>query len=295
MRILFYQIAELANLSDSMTQAEYLNDSLFHGFKSLFGADVVDNYRFWHMYRDADRAKLGKLHGRGFTLYGLLDEGATDRSDLDSKIRNRYFDLVIMPVHCTVARQTEGDNRAIAKAVNYIGTYYKPEEIAFMDGLDQQTICQNVRGRVTYFKRELNDNREEFHPICYSVPQEKLVGPLKKTKLLADYKPGMPYQYTSEADYYKGYQEAQFAQSQRRGGWDCLRHYEILACGCIPYFPTVVSCPARTLFRFPKGLCQTLPAWDDKNDDIVEKMMEHTKKFLTTESIASYVLDTMCH
>lgn len=278
-----------------MTQAEYLTDSLFHGFRTLFGMDVVDYRRFWHMFADAKKEDLAKLHGRGFTLYGLLDEGETDRSDLDAKIRNRYYDFVVMSVHCTVARQTPEDAQKIQKAINFIGTYYKPEEIAFMDGLDQQSIYDFARGQVVYFKRELaNHIGKEILPICYSIPREKIVGALPKKKLIADYVPGGPYKYDSEEEYYKGYREAYFAVTRKRGGWDCLRHYEIVACGCIPYFATIESCPNKTLFRFPTGLCRRCrPQEDEKNDSIIERLLEHAHKFLTTESLAKYVIDTM--
>lgn len=37
-------------------------------------------------------------------------------------------------------------------------------------------------------------------------------------------------------------------------GWDCMRHYEILACGCVPFFTNIEICPKDTMVRFPKDL-----------------------------------------
>ncbi len=44
------------------------------------------------------------------------------------------------------------------------------------------------------------------------------------------------YIYDTEEEYFKGYQRAFYAVTCKKAGWDCLRHYEILANGCIPYF-----------------------------------------------------------
>lgn len=43
------------------------------------------------------------------------------------------------------------------------------------------------------------------------------------------------YSYDTEAEYNKQYSESYFAVSSKKAGWDCLRHYEIIAAGCIPY------------------------------------------------------------
>ena len=40
----------------------------------------------------------------------------------------------------------------------------------------------------------------------------------------------------NESDYYKDYQRSYFAITCKKGGWDCLRHYEILANAVSPTF-----------------------------------------------------------
>lgn len=57
-----------------------------------------------------------------------------------------------------------------------------------------------------------------------------------------------------EADYYNMYRQSMFALTTKKGGWDCLRHYEILAAGCIPIFDDLDKCPPDTLVSFPKEL-----------------------------------------
>ena len=50
------------------------------------------------------------------------------------------------------------------------------------------------------------------------------------------------------------YRQSMFALTSKKGGWDCLRHYEILAAGCIPIFEDLDSCPPDTLVSFPKKI-----------------------------------------
>ena len=42
---------------------------------------------------------------------------------------------------------------------------------------------------------------------------------------------GETYIYQTEPEYYENYQRAYFALTCKKGGWDCMRHYEILASG----------------------------------------------------------------
>ena len=57
-----------------------------------------------------------------------------------------------------------------------------------------------------------------------------------------------------EAKYYDMYRKSMFALTQKKGGWDCLRHYEIMAAGCIPIFEDIDNCPEDTLVSFPKKI-----------------------------------------
>ena len=41
---------------------------------------------------------------------------------------------------------------------------------------------------------------------------------------------------------------------QRKKGWDCLRHYEILANHCLPVFPDIKDKPRLTMNEYPTEL-----------------------------------------
>ena len=95
------------------------------------------------------------------------------------------------------------------------------------------------------------------YPISFSIPEENIVNDIpNKTKFQSNLIPGdlSTYIYKSKESYYKEYQNSLFAFTYKKGGWDCARHYEILANGCIPYFPTIEECPKNTMFSLPREL-----------------------------------------
>lgn len=68
--------------------------------------------------------------------------------------------------------------------------------------------------------------------------------------------PGKPstYIYNNEKEYIKHYSECKYAITCKKKGWECLRHYEILLAGCIPFFIDIDNIPNNTMVKFPKKL-----------------------------------------
>lgn len=144
------------------------------------------------------------------------------------------------------------------------------------------------------------------HPISFSIPEEKIVD-LKqvlpnKTKLLANIVPGnlSTYVYNNEKDYYEDYQKSYFALTKKKAGWDCLRHYEILANGCIPLFDKIENIPSNTMVHFPKEILKQVYAEDLYNKfnlDIytyfANLLHKWTVDHLTTSAMARYVLNVI--
>jgi hypothetical protein len=82
----------------------------------------------------------------------------------------------------------------------------------------------------------------------------------------------------------------------KKAGWDCLRHYEILANNCIPYFTDLKECPDRTLINLPKELLLEAKELAHNFDEqkyliILKELFEYTKQHLTTKQLAQYVLN----
>jgi hypothetical protein len=85
------------------------------------------------------------------------------------------------------------------------------------------------------------------------------------------------------------------------GGWGALRHYEVLANGCIPYFPDIKLIPQSTIIHFPKNIIeeansvyQQMPTDYDKLGELNLRLIEYTKSYLTTSYQALYILSYTC-
>lgn len=143
-----------------------------------------------------------------------------------------------------------------------------------------------------------------IYPISFSIPSQKILDNIaEKRTLFAAIIPGIAstYIYNDEQDYYNGYRESVFGKTKRKAGWDCLRHYEILANGCIPYFEGLNQCPTNTMTHFPKELVKeamaTLETTTELNSELVkgycQKLLDYTREHLSTKAMASYVLRTI--
>jgi hypothetical protein len=137
-----------------------------------------------------------------------------------------------------------------------------------------------------------------LYPITFSIPECKIINELpKKTQILSKLIPGKleTYIYDNEKDYYDQYKKSYFAITTKKAGWDCLRHYEIISNGCIPYFIYFDKCPKNTLFLFPKELIlkgnelylkysETLDSFLDSNyiqecDDLIIELLKFQNIF----------------
>ena len=152
-------------------------------------------------------------------------------------------------------------------------------------------------------------------PISFSMPPEKIVAAVPpKTRMLAHIIPGdlSTYIYKTEEDYYKGYQDSYFGITKKKGGWDCMRHYEILANGCIPLFCNIWDIPKKTMTNFPrelitktnelyfemienKSLENNLLEEADKQrlNAHIEELLAYTRTHLTTTRAAQNILDSI--
>ncbi len=274
MKILYLPIMNTSDLHPSEV-GDYLCDTIFHGLRSFLGEGVVDAPRLWHLYkRDfEEKPEMFKdLSGKGFTTYGLLPDLDIDRSDLFSKVKNKYYDYIICPLHHSQSDAIDNNAEHIHEMLDDLLEIYPKNKIAILDGRERKHINTSISKKVTYFKRELS---EELIPhafsISFSIPKEKICEPMDKS---FDFAPLIPafadcddpheksYIYENEKEYYADYQKSYFAFTCKKAredaldeGWDCMRHYEILACGCVPFFTDIELCPRTTLERFPKELC----------------------------------------
>ena len=62
------------------------------------------------------------------------------------------------------------------------------------------------------------------------------------------------FQRTEEAEYHANYRRSYFGLTRKKAGWDCMRHIEILAAGCVPLFVDLAIAPAGSLGLLPKDM-----------------------------------------
>ena len=147
------------------------------------------------------------------------------------------------------------------------------------------------------------------YPISFSIPAAKIVLSIPpKTRLLAHIIPGdmRTYIYSNETDYYQGYRESWFALTCKKAGWDCMRHYEIIANGCIPLFLDLDQCPKNTMTNFPKELIMQSnklyfkimdeglnPEYEQQCVNIINQLLHIAREHMTCEATAKYILNTI--
>jgi hypothetical protein len=272
---------------------DYQNDCLLIGLKELYGDDVVDVNRRKHLYTDYPEELVPNNYGKGFTVTRCIEEDNADRTDIENKIKSKYFDYVI---YGSVWRNTD--------YLKLVLDNYDRNKIAFIDGNDQTKFHHVIKHGTLYFKRELMyENNMEFEQyfgnviaIGFAFPTKKLKFGEKKTQFMSQSVPGNPrtYVFDKEEDYFADYQKSQFGITGAKAGWDCLRHYEIMGNGCMPLFENIHECPRHVMMHVPKALLTKIMFWyvnDQKwlmreYNYYLEELQKYVVKFCTTEAVA---------
>jgi len=272
---------------------DYQCDMLMHGLYSLLGSDLTHTCGYTNMYKGhLSKEQLLQLYGRGFTVYGTLPQYLNDSSDIDLKIKNKYFDYIVY-----------GSIRRDNSFLSLVKEVYPKNKICFVEGEDEYHLMDT--DGIVLFKRELQfEPTNILKPISFAIPLEKITTntSIEKINEIAEYKPtsNYSYKYDSEEEYYKNYQIAKFGITSKKAGWDCLRHYEILANYCFPLFKDLAGCPKFTMVNFPKEEVIRINNKFENKDlseneyyESLNTVFEYTKSNLTTIALAKYVLDTL--
>lgn len=281
------------------TYQDYLSDCILHGLRGLAEIEVIDEPYCWYMYKsffEKGDVDLSSIYGKGFTIFGTLNDIEVDRSDIIQKIRQKYFDYVIL------ARVDE-----LPSFAQEIFDHYESKKIIILDGLDHTGINQDYYGKGLYFKRELIWDNSKLFPISFGFPSEKIQPWVQKTQLLAQYTPNnnQKYIYSNEHDYYYDYNKSYFGKTFKKAGFDCLRHYEILGSNSVPYFIDIEHCPERTCTNLPKTLLKVIKDLIETKSILYfltnegtevynvlkDNILKHFKNNATTVQVAKKMLD----
>jgi hypothetical protein len=284
---------------------DYLADSLFLGLRQVLGDRVIDAPRRDPLYSDYPADLRRRRYGQGFTLYGgLLEDIPVDRAWPALRLERGEFDLVVFgDIQHDFGRWVElrhAMGRTLAAVLDggdYPAMYpYGPRWWRH----PHWWLLPRAHRRATYFKRELTPETRWFRsfmlvpppvarrltpprdvrPIAFSIPDEKIVdGPTPKSALLATHvvdpevaaRAGHPTSaaFADEAEYYADLQAARFGITTKRAGWDCMRHYELAANGCVPCFRNLAAKPSTCA---PHGLHEGNCVPYEDADDLFERL-----------------------
>jgi hypothetical protein len=259
--------------------------TLLHGLRSVLGASLVD----WPKYDSAYKSypDPSTLYGHGFTAFALLDDVPVDRADAIERARDGEFDAVIFsdiwnqsPLFRTLRPQLGHTTVAAIDGNDSPALYpYHPKWWRRPAGW----ALPRAHTKAAYFKRELGPRTHSWRyfmalpprlagrlplggdvrPIAFSIPEEKIVAaPPPKSQLFASHvvdpevaralgREGSGYVFDREADYYADLQASRYGITTKKAGWDCMRHYELAANGCVPCFRDLAGKPATSA---PHGL-----------------------------------------
>lgn len=338
MKVLFCPL--MRGQQHAASAGDYLMDVLFHGLQNTEDVEVVETDYMWHNYKcekETDPENNKRLWGKGFTTYFLCDPSPYQHQQKLDMLMNKEFDVVIMSIHHTMAHNYSD----MFQAMNHFKKFC--DKVAIVDGHDQTGVNHEIASKCTYFKRELiPEHEDKALPVSFAYPEEKIYqGDLKsqyKTQAFSSLIPVnqsinpeymQTYVYETEEDYYRQYQQSHFGLTSCKGGWDTMRHYEIIGNGCVPLFVDIDKCPNKTLHLFPKELCKEAlnltglkinhPDWTPENpylnncngieignpgsyfpDDMTkyrnlqQEFMNYMKNNLTTKHLAKYMLEEVC-
>ena len=284
---------------------DFLSDGLFHGLRGLLGPDAVDFPRMDHLYGDTPADWRTRLHGRGFTLAGLLDDVPVERNRCLDRAADGEFDAIVFsdiwrsfglwsewaPVLAERGRRLiviDGSDRV--EPFPYAGKWWRNPS---------WWTLPRVEPRALHFKREITPwawwfasylllppgaarrigRLRDIRPISFAIPAQTIVSePPAKTKdwpahvvdpEVAERVGGRTsYAFEDAAEYHADLRSARFGITVKRAGWDALRHYEIAANGAVPCFRGLARKPALCA---PHGLRDGVNCIDYRDADELER------------------------
>lgn len=315
MRILFITTV------NPTAQGDLLEVSILRGLREVLGSECIDVPAKKIMYHDFSISPKDQLHGRGFSLL------STPIDNIPDSLRNlnpdTKFDAVLY-----------GDGHIYNEAVRI------PNIDKLADGfswvLDGHDLYGGAPRKIHYegediigtqfsrsFKRELVEGingENSVYPTGFGIPESRIFEidlsikdqVIQKTapdhsvfRNINDLGGGFSHhKFTEEDDYYNDLRRSWFGLTCKKGGWDCLRHYEIMAAGTLLLFRDYNKKPE---YCSPTNLPTISYSDKDELDSIMSRLvidgsptkeyidlLESQRKWLlengTTKARANYII-----
>ena len=240
---------------------DYLADLVIIHFLLRVNCTLFANYIPDYLFYDYPNPD--KLYGRGYTVFASVPRSKSQtveildiNSILSAFTRDDDESYVI---YTSVWRYNELllDFQGVSSSNSF-------KHVIALDGEDHSRLHNSFSSGLNYYKRELVDNRNvNVHPISFCIPSFHLPFAVygcdfvpRKTSILSPCDPRYreSYIFKTSSEYYRQYSSSLFGVTTKKGGWDCLRHYEIIACHSLPYFPDIELKPVTTMADYPVQL-----------------------------------------
>ena len=299
----------------------YITNSIITGFSELNDEITVFCHISDFLYKDQkgliDESLIGhqKLYGHAYTVNrnNIIIESNFDI--ILENINNHYYDLCIFPF----CNESIIFNKDFNNLLSFTHNYYQTNELFIIDECDNQSILPlNIPiSSYLYFKREFT-NGNMLHsnvfifPISYSIPSEKFLPKnYNKSQVLINsyYYEGMMYDtslrsslnHQSIESYFNEYNNSLFAITGKRGGYDRMVHYEIIAGYCLPVFIDYIYMPRTVMTTWPSDLQMLANSYwhqyefnyyfnETKYFNLLDQFYDYAYKNLTYEKLVKYLL-----
>jgi len=243
-------------------EEDYLQDQMLIGLRKIYDDRLVDFPKKNVMYESC-RKSGDAIYGNGFTIWKILPDIQVDRSGVLEKVVSNVHDFQVV-IFGSIWRQLDYFNKF--KRAKVFSN--KSIKFCFIDGQDHSRIFWPSIKYGKYYKRELRRPLTRFfvNKIGFSIPSHKIrTSLLEKKKTFAThvqceeaYKISeinqnckMKYAFSDEKAYYDDIGISKYGITMKKGGWDCMRHYELAANGTVPCFYQLSKKPK---FCAPHGL-----------------------------------------
>lgn len=234
-------------------QGDLLEMTILRGLREELGDDCVDYPKKKIMYHDFSESPKNSLHGKGFSLLNTPIPDI-DQSLRDNVFQSKYDAVIYGDGHIYGERVRIPKIDALANGNSWVldgHDLYGGASVKIIH--DGEEVIGNQYGKS--FKRELLtgiDSENKIYPTGFGIPESRIL-PIdlsqkdqlhQKTapdhsvfKQISDLGGGFSHhKFTDENEYYYDLARSWFGLSCKKGGWDTLRHYEIIAAGTLLLF-----------------------------------------------------------
>jgi hypothetical protein len=277
---------------------DYQSDTIYHGLIEN-NIEVYETHYPSYMLSSFDN--LSGIYGKGFTMFGKLNytPRVEPQNIILEKIKSRFYDIII---YGCVYTHDYFPKRQCLDYIDEVKKYYPKEKVHFIDGSDDTWNYAHSNGLSSHgiiWKTHLIDYGAG-NPISFGIPETQLIkNNPNKEKLFATIIPGNldTYVFNNEVDYYKDYAKSYYGITWKKAQWETMRHYEILANKCIPYFSDIEDCPPLCMINFPKELIKETNKYARRNEihpnynEINDYLFNYTKNNLTTKKVVKEFLN----